>query len=74
MISDVIHPCDPFLIINRSVTGNSVEEHCFVALNVKLQVKLRFKTFYRLLKLLYTVLAFNTTNNTTCFAQNFCIF
>ena len=39
------YPCDPFLTNNRNVTGNSAGE-CFVALNVELKVKLRFKTFY----------------------------
>ena len=39
-------PCDPFLINNRNMTCNSVENYCFVVLNIKLQVKLRFKTFY----------------------------
>ena len=33
---------------------NSVEKHCFHVLAVKLQVKVRFKTCYRLLELLYT--------------------
>ena len=49
----VLYLCDQFLISNRNMTGDSVEKHCFVVLNVKLQVKLRFKTFYWLLKLLY---------------------
>ena len=40
------HPWDPFLINNYNMTGNSVENHCFIVLNVKLQVKLRFKMFY----------------------------
>ena len=48
------HPFDPFLINNLIMTGNSVEKHCSVMFNVKLQVKLRFKTFSGLLKLLYT--------------------
>ena len=30
------------LIKNCSMTGNSVEKHCFVVLNVELQVKLKF--------------------------------
>ena len=41
-----LHPCDPFLRNNRNMTGNSVQKHGFVLRNVKLQVKLRFKTFY----------------------------
>ena len=45
-------PCNPFLINNHNVTGNNAEKHCYVVFNVKLQVKLRFKTFYWLLKLL----------------------
>ena len=40
-----LYPCDPFLINNRNMTGNSVQKS-FVVLNVKLKVKLRFKTFY----------------------------
>ena len=51
----------PFLINNRNTTGNSVEKHYFVLLNVNLQVKLSFKTFYWLLKLLYTAFALSTT-------------
>ena len=49
-----LYPCDPFLINNRNMTGNSVEK-CFVVLNVKSEVKLRlkrfidFKTFYLML-------------------------
>ena len=45
-IQVAIHPCDPFLINNRNVAGNSVEKHCFVVMNVKLEVKLGFKKFY----------------------------
>ena len=33
----------PFLTNNRNMTGNSVEKKCFVVLNVKLEVKRRFK-------------------------------
>ena len=36
------------LINNRKKAGNSVEKYCFLVLNVKLQVKRRFKTFYQL--------------------------
>ena len=35
----------PFLTNNRNMTGNSVEKN-IVVLNVKLEVKLRFKMFY----------------------------
>ena len=58
-----LHPCDPFLRNNRNMTGNSVQKHGFVLRNVKLQVKLRFKTFYWLLKLLYTAFAWNTATS-----------
>ena len=40
-----LHPCDPLFM---NMTGNSVEK-CFAVLNVKLQVKLRFKSCYLLL-------------------------
>ena len=66
-----LHPWDPFLISNCSMTGNSVENNCFVVLNVKLQVKLRFKIFYWLLKVLYTAFALNTSTNTASFDWNF---
>ena len=36
----------PYFINNLSKTNNSVEKHCFVVLNVKLQVKVRFETFF----------------------------
>ena len=39
------HPCDSFLINDCKITRNSAEKHCFLALNVKLQVKLGLKTF-----------------------------
>ena len=55
------------------MTGNSVGNYCFVVLNVKLQVKFRFKMFYCLLKLLYTAFALNSTTNIACFARNLCI-
>ena len=58
---------------NSNMTGRSVENHCLVVLNVKLLVKRRFKTFYRLLNLLYTAFALNTTINKACFAQTFCM-
>ena len=44
-----LHWCNPLLINNRNMNGNSVESYCFIVLNVELQVKLRFKTFYWLL-------------------------
>ena len=68
-----LHPCDLFLINDRKMTGNKVENYCFVALNVKLQVKLRFKTFYWLLKLLYTAFVLSTTTNMACCTRNFSI-
>ena len=40
-----LYSCDTFLINNRNITDNSVEKHCFVMLNVKLQVKLDSKRF-----------------------------
>ena len=69
-----LHPCDPSLINNCNMTGISIDKHCYIVLNVKLQVKLRFKTFYWLLKLLPTALALSTGSNTACFAWNFCMF
>ena len=41
-----VNPCDPFFINNFNMTVNSVGKHSFVVMNVKLQVKIRFKTFY----------------------------
>ena len=52
------------------MTGNSVEKHCFIVLNIKSQIKLRFEVFHYLLKLVYTAFALNTTANTSCFARN----
>ena len=40
-----LHPWDICLTNNRNMTDNSVEK-CFVVLNVKLAVELKFKTFY----------------------------
>ena len=37
-------------INNHDMTAKSVEKHYFIALNVKLHVKIRFKKFYWLLK------------------------
>ena len=36
----------PFLTNNCIITGNSVEKKSFVVLNVKLEVKLKFKMLY----------------------------
>ena len=36
----------PYLTNNLHMTGNSVEKKCFVVLNVKSEVKLRFKIIY----------------------------
>ena len=44
--SNTAFPYNPFLKNNRNMTGNSVGKKCFPVMNVKLQVKLRFKTFY----------------------------
>ena len=56
-----------------NTTADSVEKHwhCFVVLNVKLQVNIRFRTFYWLLELFFSHFALNSTTNTVCFAQNF---
>ena len=44
------------------MTANSVEKHYFVRLHAKLQEKIKLKTFYWFLELLYTTFAFNRTN------------
>ena len=49
-----------FLINNVNVIVNSVEKYCFALLNVKLQVKIRIKTFNWLLKLLHINWTINT--------------
>ena len=67
-----LYLCDPFLINNRNMAGNSVEK-CFVVLNVKLEVKLRFKTFCWLQNLLPTAFAFKITTEPASFARNFSI-
>ena len=56
-----------------NATADSVEKHwhCFVVLNVKLQVNIRFRTFYWLLELFFSHFVLNSTTNTVCFAQNF---
>ena len=59
-----------FFIYNDYMNANSVAKHCIVVLNVKLQVKVRFKTFYSHLKLSYTAFASKTTMKTACFAQH----
>ena len=38
-----LSPCNPFLINDHNMTSNSVDK-CFEVLNVKPEVKLRFKT------------------------------
>ena len=48
-----------FSINNCNIKANGVEKYCFVVLNVKLQVKVRFKTFCWLLELLYTAFVQN---------------
>ena len=52
----------------------NVEKHCMVVWQVKLQVKIRFKTFYQPLELQYSSLALNSTTSTAYFARNLCIF
>ena len=44
-IQFAIHPCDPFYKNIRNAIGN-IDEKIFVVLNVKLQVKLRFKPYH----------------------------
>ena len=51
-----LYLCDPFLINNRNMVRDSVEK-CFVVLNVKLEVKPRFKTFFWLQNLCYLLLS-----------------
>ena len=41
-----LHLCGSFLMNNHNLNANSVENQCFVALNVKLQIKVGFKTCY----------------------------
>ena len=45
-----------FHVNNKNITANSVEKHCIVKLNVKLQVKIKFETFYLFLELWYLLL------------------
>ena len=53
---------------------NSVEKHEIVMLNVKLQVKVRFKTFYWVLELLFTNFILGDASITACFDRRFCMF
>ena len=50
--------------------SNSVVKHCFVAVSVKLQLSLRFKTFYWFLKLLYCF-CFKDHNQHSLFCSTF---
>ena len=61
------------LINNLNMTANSVEKHCIISLNVKWQVTIKFKRFYKLLEVFLTPFAWNTTADTACFAQKICI-
>ena len=63
----VLHPCNLFFINNLNMIGNSVEKHCFAALNVNLQVKTRVKTFYWLFEQLLSTFALNSTTSTASF-------
>ena len=67
-----LHSCNPFLINNRNMTGNIIEKKCFVVLNVKLYVKLRFKAFFHF-KTCYIRFSPRTPLQTPYFARNFCI-
>ena len=53
-----------FFINNRNTNAISAAKHCFVVLNTKLLGKVRFKTFYRLLELLYTAFDFKASTKT----------
>ena len=61
----------PMQVARPILTNNSIEQHCFVVMNVKLLVRIGLKTFSSLLELLYTAFALNKTTNTACFARNF---
>ena len=52
---------------------NGVENQCFVVLNIKLHVKITFKTFYWLLELLYAAFIVTTTTKMAFFARNFSV-
>ena len=41
-----LNQCESFFINDLNMIANKVEKHCFAVSNVKLQVKIRFKTFY----------------------------
>lgn len=51
-------------INNDDMTAKSVEKYYFIALNVKLHVKIRFEKFYWLLKPFVNAFAWNITTNT----------
>ena len=68
-----LHPCDTFFINTLSTDANSVEKICNVVMNVNLQLKIRFKKFYWLLKVLYFTLALSSATNIACFIWNFYI-
>lgn len=53
------------------MSANIVEEHCFVVLNVKLPLTVRFKVFYELLEPFYTRFALNTATNTVVLLKMF---
>ena len=58
---------------NHETVANSVEKHEIVMLNVKLQVKVRFKTFYWVLELLFTNFILDAATITTWFGSRFFI-
>ena len=62
-----------FFINNHNLNVSSAEKHCFVALNVKLQVNVRFKRLYWLLELSYASFVVKSTTRTVCFAPKSCI-
>ena len=69
----VLYPCDSFFINNHNMTSNSVENHCFVVFNIKLEVEISFKMFYWFLELPPTNFSLIATGNTACFASHFCL-
>ena len=40
-----LYPCDPFYRNNCNLTNDIVKKDSLIVLNVKLQVKLKFKTY-----------------------------
>lgn len=52
------------------MNASSVEKHCFVMLNVKLEVKVRFKRIFFRLELLYTAFTLSTTTKMACFTRS----